>query len=56
MSTTRSTTTSAIDRDSVTWRRVLDVSDRALRNDRRLGTREDGVIRATGSTSRPRPR
>ena len=38
-----------IDRDSVTWRRVLDVSDRVLRNVIvGLGTREDGVIRQTG--------
>src|SRR5260370_39669828 len=37
------------DRDSVTWRRVLDVSDRVLRNVIvGLGTREDGVIRAAG--------
>jgi formate--tetrahydrofolate ligase len=38
-----------VDRDSVTWRRVLDVSDRVLRNVIvGLGTRQDGVIRATG--------
>jgi formate--tetrahydrofolate ligase len=38
-----------VDRDSVTWRRVVDVSDRVLRNVIvGLGTREDGVIRATG--------
>jgi formate--tetrahydrofolate ligase len=38
-----------VDRDSVTWRRVLDISDRVLRNVIvGLGTREDGVIRATG--------
>ncbi|HVD47904.1 MAG TPA: formate--tetrahydrofolate ligase, partial [Candidatus Limnocylindria bacterium] len=38
-----------VDRDSVTWRRVMDVSDRVLRNVIvGLGTREDGVIRATG--------
>jgi formate--tetrahydrofolate ligase len=38
-----------VDRDSVTWRRVLDVSDRVLRNVIvGLGTREDGVIRQTG--------
>jgi formate--tetrahydrofolate ligase len=38
-----------VDRDSVTWRRVLDVSDRVLRNVIvGLGTREDGVIRMTG--------
>ena len=38
-----------VDRDSVTWRRVLDVSDRVLRNIVvGLGTREDGVIRQTG--------
>src|SRR5260370_1152388 len=36
-------------RDSVTWRRVIDISDRVLRNVIvGLGTREDGVIRATG--------
>ena len=38
-----------VDRVSVTWRRVLDVSDRVLRNVIvGLGTREDGVIRSTG--------
>src|SRR5260370_11939690 len=38
-----------VDRDSVTWRRVLDVSDRVLRNVIvGLGTPEDGVIRAAG--------
>ena len=38
-----------VDRDSVTWRRVIDVSDRVLRNVIvGLGTREDGVIRQTG--------
>ncbi len=38
-----------VDRDSVTWRRVLDISDRVLRNVIvGLGTREDGVIRSTG--------
>jgi formate--tetrahydrofolate ligase len=38
-----------VDRDSVTWRRVMDVSDRVLRNMIvGLGTREDGVIRQTG--------
>src|SRR3984893_6580844 len=38
-----------VDRDSVTWRRVLDISDRVLRNVIvGLGTREDGVIRQTG--------
>jgi formate--tetrahydrofolate ligase len=38
-----------VDRDSVSWRRVLDVSDRVLRNVIvGLGTREDGVIRMTG--------
>jgi len=38
-----------VDRDSVTWRRVMDVSDRVLRNIIvGLGTREDGVIRQTG--------
>src|SRR5580692_9026456 len=35
-----------VDRDSVTWRRVMDISDRVLRNVIvGLGTREDGVIR-----------
>src|SRR3989449_7297836 len=38
-----------VDRDSVTWRRVSDISDRVLRNVIvGLGTREDGVIRQTG--------
>jgi formate--tetrahydrofolate ligase len=38
-----------VDRDSVTWRRVIDISDRVLRNVIvGLGTREDGVIRQTG--------
>src|SRR2546427_12224556 len=38
-----------VDRHSVTWRRVLDVSDRVLRNIIvGLGQREDGVIRQTG--------
>ena len=38
-----------VDRDSVTWRRVIDISDRVLRNVIvGLGTREDGVIRSTG--------
>ena len=38
-----------VDRHSVTWRRVLDVSDRVLRNIIvGLGMREDGVIRQTG--------
>lgn len=38
-----------VDRHSVTWRRVVDVSDRVLRNVIvGLGTREDGVIRQTG--------
>jgi len=38
-----------VDRDSVTWRRVMDVSDRVLRNVIvGLGTREDAVIRQTG--------
>jgi formate--tetrahydrofolate ligase len=38
-----------VDRDSVSWRRVLDVSDRVLRNVIvGLGTREDGVIRQAG--------
>lgn len=39
----------AIDRHSITWRRVLDVNDRALRNIIvGLGARADGVIRETG--------
>jgi formate--tetrahydrofolate ligase len=38
-----------VDRHSVTWRRVVDVSDRVLRSIIvGLGTREDGVIRQTG--------
>ena len=38
-----------VDRHSVTWRRVLDVNDRALRNIIiGLGDRPDGVIRETG--------
>jgi formate--tetrahydrofolate ligase len=38
-----------VDRHSITWRRVLDVSDRVLRNIIvGLGQREDGVIRQTG--------
>ena len=38
-----------VDRDSVTWRRVIDVSDRVLRNIVvGLGAHEDGVIRQTG--------
>ncbi|HEY3196257.1 MAG TPA: formate--tetrahydrofolate ligase, partial [Candidatus Dormibacteraeota bacterium] len=38
-----------VDRHTVTWRRVLDVSDRVLRNIIvGLGQREDGVIRQTG--------
>src|SRR4030088_1874712 len=38
-----------VDRHSVTWRRVADVSDRVLRNIiGGLGMREDGVIRQTG--------
>jgi formate--tetrahydrofolate ligase len=38
-----------IDRHSITWRRVLDVNDRALRNIvTGMGAREDGVIRQTG--------
>ena len=37
------------DRHSITWRRVLDVNDRVLRNIVvGLGTRTDGVIRETG--------
>src|SRR3989442_681606 len=38
-----------VDRHTVTWRRVLDVRDRVLRNIIvGLGQREDGVIRQTG--------
>jgi formate--tetrahydrofolate ligase len=38
-----------VDRHSVTWRRVLDVNDRALRNViTGMGVREDGVIRQSG--------
>jgi formate--tetrahydrofolate ligase len=38
-----------VDRHSITWRRVLDVSDRALRNIvTGMGVREDGVIRQSG--------
>ena len=38
-----------LDRHSITWRRVLDVNDRALRNIIvGLGNRADGVIRETG--------
>src|ERR671914_455429 len=38
-----------VDRHSVTWRRVLDVNDRSLRNVvTGLGERGDGVIRETG--------
>jgi formate--tetrahydrofolate ligase len=38
-----------VDRHSVSWRRVLDVNDRALRNIViGLGPRSDGVIRETG--------
>ena len=37
------------DRHSITWRRVLDVNDRVLRNlVVGLGSRQDGVIRETG--------
>lgn len=35
--------------DSITWRRVLDVNDRALRNIViGMGTREDGIVRRSG--------
>jgi formate--tetrahydrofolate ligase len=38
-----------VDRHSVTWRRVLDVNDRVLRNIViGMGVREDGVIRQSG--------
>jgi formate--tetrahydrofolate ligase len=40
---------SGLDLDNITWRRVLDVNDRALRNIViGLGSREDGVTRQTG--------
>jgi formate--tetrahydrofolate ligase len=39
----------SVDRHSITWRRVLDVNDRVLRNIVvGLGLRQDGVIRETG--------
>ena len=45
-----------LDPQSITWRRVLDVNDRSLRNIvTGLGGRLDGVPRQTGSTS-PRRR
>jgi formate--tetrahydrofolate ligase len=38
-----------VDRHTITWRRVMDVNDRALRNViTGMGVREDGVIRQTG--------
>ena len=38
-----------LDMDNITWRRVLDVNDRSLRNIIvGLGTKEDGVVRQTG--------
>jgi formate--tetrahydrofolate ligase len=38
-----------VDRHSITWRRVMDVNDRVLRNIIvGLGTRPDGVLRTTG--------
>ncbi|MEY3925723.1 MAG: hypothetical protein RIQ63_1074 [Actinomycetota bacterium] len=38
-----------LDLDNITWRRVLDVNDRSLRNIIvGLGTKEDGVVRQTG--------
>ena len=38
-----------LDIDNITWRRVLDVNDRALRNIIvGLGAKEDGVVRQTG--------
>jgi formate--tetrahydrofolate ligase len=40
---------SGLDLDNITWRRVMDVNDRALRNIVvGLGSREDGVTRQTG--------
>ena len=42
-----------VDRHSVTWRRVLDVNDRALRNIIiGLGPRSDGIPARPASTSR----
>ena len=42
-------TSSGLDLHNITWRRVLDVNDRALRNIViGLGTKEDGVIRQSG--------
>ena len=39
----------ALDPRSITWKRVLDVNDRSLRNVvSGLGTREDGIPRKTG--------
>ena len=39
----------ALDLDNITWRRVLDVNDRSLRNIViGLGGKEDGVVRQTG--------
>jgi len=41
--------TLGLDLDNITWRRVLDVNDRALRNIIiGLGGKEDGVVRQTG--------
>ena len=38
-----------LDMDNITWRRVIDVNDRSLRNIIvGLGTKEDGVVRQTG--------
>lgn len=38
-----------LDMDNITWRRVLDVNDRSLRNIIvGLGSKEDGVVRQTG--------
>ncbi|NDA97442.1 MAG: formate--tetrahydrofolate ligase [Actinobacteria bacterium] len=38
-----------LDIDNITWRRVMDVNDRSLRNVIiGLGTKEDGVVRQTG--------
>jgi formate--tetrahydrofolate ligase len=40
---------SGLDLDNITWRRVLDINDRALRNIVvGLGSKEDGVTRQTG--------
>ena len=47
-----------LDPHNITWRRVLDVNDRALRNDRRRARvqRRTGCPGRPASTSPPRPR